>query len=150
MVYEVARNSLTLSITYFSQVSLLASLDPAKHFEIGRLLAPFLDQGYAIVGSGQITHNMRVMMRGGTPAVLGNIHAFYEWFKHTATDEVLSDEERRKVGGHLTHALSLSYVIFYPGFSLSFSPVISLFSSQFSLLSALFSSDSLPPYPSLI
>lgn len=51
-------------------VSLLSSLDPAKHFELGAALKALRDDGCLIVGSGLSYHNMRgFSMRGPPPTV---------------------------------------------------------------------------------
>lgn len=41
------------------QVSLDARRPPAEHYAIGQALAPFRDEGVAILGSGDIVHNLR-------------------------------------------------------------------------------------------
>jgi 4,5-DOPA dioxygenase extradiol len=43
------------------QLSLDRSREMRFHFEVGRQLAPLRDQGYLLVGSGNIVHNLRVV-----------------------------------------------------------------------------------------
>jgi aromatic ring-opening dioxygenase catalytic subunit (LigB family) len=62
------------------QLSLVRGLDPAKHLEIGRALAPLRDEGVFIVGSGMSYHNMRGFGPQGAPAS----EAFDAWLGQTA------------------------------------------------------------------
>lgn len=61
------------------QVSMLSSYDPAKHFEIGRALAPLRDEGVLIIGSGLSYHNMSKM----NPAAKVPSAGFDAWLGET-------------------------------------------------------------------
>jgi len=44
------------------------NLPPSQQFALGQLLASLADEGVLVMGSGSITHNLRRLFRGGTPA----------------------------------------------------------------------------------
>lgn len=43
------------------QVSVDSDAPPVRHFELGRSLAPLREEGYLIMGSGNVVHNLRRM-----------------------------------------------------------------------------------------
>jgi len=79
------------------QLSLNSNLDPALHYKIGQLLEPLRDEGYAVLGSGFATHNLREMMSlvGGGAEPPAYIKEWIQWLsKAMAKDNA---EERRKL-----------------------------------------------------
>lgn len=68
------------------QISLLASLNPRSHIEIGKALAPLRDEGVLIVGSGFMTHNFNPVKAGS--------HAFVKALVPLLTKS--TPEEREK------------------------------------------------------
>lgn len=66
------------------QLSLLHSLDPAAHIELGKALAPLREQGVLILGSGMSFHNMRAFF-SGDPAVTARSELFDNWLEQTLT-----------------------------------------------------------------
>jgi aromatic ring-opening dioxygenase catalytic subunit (LigB family) len=59
------------------QLSLVRGLDPARHLELGRALAPLRDEGVFIVGSGMSYHNLRAFHASAAPAA----RAFDTWLR---------------------------------------------------------------------
>jgi len=57
--WTVLRHLLPKADVPVIQLSLDAHLSPAGHLEIGRHLAPLRDEGVLVMGSGNITHNLR-------------------------------------------------------------------------------------------
>jgi 4,5-DOPA dioxygenase extradiol len=81
------------------QLSIDGRLPPAEHLAIGRLLAPLRDEGVLVLGSGNITHNLR--------------HAFSAWQRGDRTtpdwarsfDETIAAALEAHDPDHLTRAL---------------------------------------------
>jgi 4,5-DOPA dioxygenase extradiol len=79
------------------QLSLPAALGARAIFELGRRLAPLRDEGVLLIGSGNITHNLRERLAEGAPALDWAL-AFDTWVEASllARDvDALLDYERR-------------------------------------------------------
>lgn len=60
------------------QLSLQEGLDPSRHLEIGRALAPLRDEGVLLVGSGMSYHNLRELLRHGGGTVSATFDAWLQ------------------------------------------------------------------------
>ena len=89
-------------------MSIQFGLGPAHHLAVGRALAPLARRGFLIIGSGNLTHNLRDYMslqRGQRPD-LGYIRAFADWmWDHIPAGdlEALSDYRRVAPGAGQAH-----------------------------------------------
>jgi len=77
------------------QVSLLTSLNPESHLEIGRALAPLLDRNVTFVGSGLSFHNVAAMFKRNR-AHADDATAFDDWLNETLLDQGLSSLDKRE------------------------------------------------------
>jgi aromatic ring-opening dioxygenase catalytic subunit (LigB family) len=73
------------------QLSLMRSLDPARHLALGRALAPLRDEGVLLLGSGLSYHNLRAFF-GRTAG--DDSETFDRWLSETAVLEP-SERDRR-------------------------------------------------------
>jgi 4,5-DOPA dioxygenase extradiol len=65
-----------------AQLSIQPRLDAAHHFRVGRALRDLRDDGVMIVGSGQITHNLRMADFGARPEDADpRVVEFTDWFE---------------------------------------------------------------------
>lgn len=74
------------------QLSLLSSLDPQAHLDMGRALAPLREEGVLILGSGMSFHNLRTFFRPqlALPAAL----TFDAWLRDTISLDPPARDER--------------------------------------------------------
>ena len=64
------------------QLSIQPRLDAAHHYRVGRALRDLRDEGVMIVGSGQITHNLRAADFGARPEDADpRVTEFTDWFE---------------------------------------------------------------------
>lgn len=61
----------------------LPTLEPKPLLELGRALAPLREEGVLIVGSGFLSHNLRLMDWGPNPATPGWAREFDQWTEET-------------------------------------------------------------------
>jgi aromatic ring-opening dioxygenase catalytic subunit (LigB family) len=76
------------------QLSLESSLDPARHIDIGRALAPLRDENIAIIGSGLSYHNLGALRDSSRNQPM-NIAAaaFDRWLTHTLCEAPVAQRE---------------------------------------------------------
>jgi len=82
----------------------LPTLDPAALYALGRQLRPLRDEGVLIVGSGFITHNLRVLDWHGVAPTPAWAHEFDEWTAEAVARgdvDALLDYRARAPGVHM-------------------------------------------------
>ncbi len=77
------------------QLSLLKSLDPAAHIDLGKAIAALRQQGVLIIGSGMPFHNMKAFFSSDS-RVKERSEIFASWLHETLTDHQLDIEEKEK------------------------------------------------------
>lgn len=102
------------------QLSIDGRLPPAEHLGIGRLLAPLRDEGVLVIGSGNVTHNLRhafSAMRSGARATPDWARGFdeevataLEAHDHARLGRVLDTDAGRLSHPTPDHYLPLLYV----------------------------------------
>jgi len=85
-----------------AQLSIQPDRDPAHHYAVGRALRPLAEDGVLIVGSGQITHNLRAADFGARPGDADpRVAEFTDWFEaRLAEREVAALLDYRKRAPH--------------------------------------------------
>lgn len=77
-------------------LSMEKGLDPARHFQFGKALAPLRDEGVLIIGSGSTFHNMATVFSGNDDGSA----AFDTWLNEAVTHPDPEVRRERLVGWH--------------------------------------------------
>lgn len=90
-----------------AQLSIQPDRDPAHHYAVGRALRPLAEDGVLIVGSGQITHNLRAADFGARPGDADpRVAEFTDWFEARLAERdvaALLDYRKRAPHAALMH-----------------------------------------------
>lgn len=76
------------------QLSLVDSLDPLRHIEIGRALGDLYRDNVLIIGSGFSFHNLRAFFQASTSETRALNQSFEEWLQQACCDPDHAEEER--------------------------------------------------------
>ena len=76
------------------QMSLIKSLDPQAHINLGKALAKLRVENVLIVGSGFTFHNMRAFLTSVTPSSQAQNVAFERWLRATCTSTTITEAKR--------------------------------------------------------
>jgi 4,5-DOPA dioxygenase extradiol len=76
------------------QLSLVNTLDPSRHLQIGRALQSLNRKNVLVIGSGFSFHNLRAFFTADTPESQELNKAFEEWLLKTCCSSEYSEEER--------------------------------------------------------
>ncbi len=88
----------------------LPSLQPPVLFALGQALAPLRLEGVQIMGSGFLTHNLRAISRGPTPAWAAEFDAWVAEALDRRDVDALLDFERKAPGAQLAHPRTEHFV----------------------------------------
>ncbi|MDD3814984.1 MAG: class III extradiol ring-cleavage dioxygenase [Desulfocapsaceae bacterium] len=78
------------------QLSLLNSLNPTEHIQIGKALAGLQEENVLILGSGFSFHNLRAFFSPSTEAIQSMNKSFEQWLIETCSNHNLSEAEREQ------------------------------------------------------
>lgn len=76
------------------QISLLSSLDPGEHINIGKALADLRKEKMLVIGSGFSFHNLKAFFSHPSGELEAKNAAFEQWLIDSCTNESFSAEDR--------------------------------------------------------
>ena len=91
------------------QLSLVDSLQPDVHINIGKALAELRKANVLIIGSGFSFHNLKAFFTPTTPETQAQNHAFERWLIDTCANPQLTEAEREQRLNHWHNAPAASY-----------------------------------------
>jgi 4,5-DOPA dioxygenase extradiol len=78
------------------QLSLVNSLDPIAHINMGEALSGIEQEGLLVIGSGFSFHNMRAFFTPATTESQSMNESFEEWLVDTCSNHEISESERTR------------------------------------------------------
>ena len=79
------------------QLSLVATLDPSRHMEIGRAVSALSRQNVLVIGSGFSFHNLKAFFAADTIESRELNQSFEKWLAETCCSPDYSEEERARI-----------------------------------------------------
>lgn len=79
------------------QLSLVDTLDPDTHIDVGHALRNLAHQHVLVIGSGSSFHNLKAFFAPPTDELFRLNHAFEAWLQSVCGDKELSEHERREM-----------------------------------------------------
>ncbi|MBN4059879.1 dioxygenase [Gammaproteobacteria bacterium AH-315-E17] len=78
------------------QLSLLKSMDPAQHIQLGKAIASLRKKNVLVIGSGMSFHNMQALraVMNGVDEAINKSYKFTDWLIETCTGDSFSNEDR--------------------------------------------------------
>jgi len=86
------------------QVSLVRTLDPVQHVDMGQALVKLFEQNVLLIGSGFSFHNLRAFFTPDTTESRELNRAFEEWLFDTCCSREHTEAERSKLLAHWAEA----------------------------------------------
>jgi aromatic ring-opening dioxygenase catalytic subunit (LigB family) len=86
------------------QLSLVNTLDPLVHIEMGNALRSLADRRVLIIGSGFSFHNLRAFFSADSADSRQHNDAFETWLQNTCSDRALPEQARREQLLHWSQA----------------------------------------------
>lgn len=96
------------------QLSIDARLEPQVHVEIGKMLTPLRDEGVLILGTGNVTHNMRGGFGGMPAGVVPDWSANFDMLVEEATQRHDADGLARLALSKAGEAAHSGFDHYYP------------------------------------
>ena len=79
------------------QLSLVDSLDPLVHIEVGNALQNLAEQNVLVIGSGFSFHNMKAFFTTDNAESLRHNASFEQWLQSVCADRALPEQQRREM-----------------------------------------------------
>ena len=91
------------------QLSLVHTLDPSQHIDVGSALRSLTDQNVLIIGSGFSFHNLRAFFSPTSNESQSRNQSFETWLTETCCSTEYSEQERRDLLVHWSDAPGARY-----------------------------------------